>query len=237
MRDLQQLRIENPMMDDLTIIETFKADIYPAIFNTKDILVEGTTVVVTSTSDNLNSEWSTSNINAADIKISKDSNASNFMPEKYDLVEEANTTVQFIDLNNLPDESNIISNSTTLLEAQEEDLSLTFADDEYVSTFVLDVAPKIKNYTGYCKYDILTSALTYCFDLCFSAYSFGTIGLLILLYLYTSIIQTTALTALFNTIAKLSSKNKRNFIETTIKYYKGTRRFKVFISTVYLSIF
>lgn len=186
---------------------------------------------------NLSSELNVGNVTIADINISKESNTSNCIPEKYDLVEETSTSGKFIDLNNLPDESSIISDSTTILEAQEEDSSLTFADDEYVSALVLDVAPKIKNYTGYCKYDILTSALTYCFDLCFSAYSFGTVGLLVLLYLYTSIIQTAALTTLFNTIAKLSSKNKRNFIETTIKYYKGTRRLKVFISTVYLSIF
>ncbi len=237
MGDLKQLKIENPMMDDLTILETFKGDIYPAIFNSKDVLVEGTTVLVPTVSDSLNSELDNNSDNLANTELLKDHNATNLMPEKCDLIEDASAVVQFIDLNDLPDESDIISSSTTILEAHEEDLSLTFTDDEYISTFVLDVNPKIKDYVGYCKYDVLTSALTYCFDLCFSAYSFGTIGLLILLYFYTSIIQTTALTTLFNTIVRLSSKNRRNFIEATIKYYKGTRRLKVFISTVYLSIF
>lgn len=237
MRDLKQLKIENPMMDDLTILETFKGDIYPAIFNSKDVLVEGTTVLVPTASDSLNSELDNNTNNLVNTELLKDDNTTNLMPEKCDLIEDASAVVQFIDLNDLPDESDIISSSTTILEAHEEDLSLTFSDDEYISTFVLDVNPKIKDYVGYCKYDVLTSALTYCFDLCFSAYSFGTIGLLILLYFYTSIIQTTALTTLFNTIVRLSSKNRRNFIEATIKYYKGTRRLKVFISTVYLSIF
>lgn len=239
MRDLTQLNLESSLTNNVTNPGSTMADINPATSCSKDLLVKGTTAVPSSISNDVSSTLVDKEyLTVLDVVENMTINPINaLIPEQFDLFEESATATQFIDLNDLPDESNIISSSTSIFEEQTEDLSLTFADDEYVSTFVLDVSPKIKNYVGHCKYDVLTSALTYCFDLCFSAYSFGTVGLLVLLYLYTSIMQTTALTSLFNTIIKLSSKNRRNFIEATIKYYKGTRRIKVFISTVYLSIF